>query len=48
MRLFPTIADSGTLICYACGFYMCSERKATRLIVNFFVSYKETLENDFP
>ena len=48
MRLFPIIAERGTLISSACGFYMWSERKATRLIVNFFVSYKETLENDFP
>ena len=37
------IADSGTLISYACGFYMWSEQKATRLKGNFFISYKETL-----
>ena len=42
MRLLPTIADSGTLISYTCRLYMWSERKAIRLIVNFFVSYKET------
>ena len=41
-RLLPIIDDSGTMISYACGFYMWSERKAIRLIVNFIVSYKET------
>ena len=37
MRLLPIIAESGTLTSYACGFYMWSERKAIRLIVNFFL-----------
>ena len=35
-RLLPIIADSGTLISDASGFYMWSDRKAIRLIVNFF------------
>ena len=38
MRLLQIIADSGTLISYACGLYLWSERKAIRLIVNFFIS----------
>ena len=43
MRLLPINAYSRTLIPYTCTPHMWSERKAIRLIVNFFISFKETL-----
>ena len=43
MRLLLIIAESVTLIPHTCTPYMWSERKAIRLIVNFFISLKETL-----